>query len=107
MAAAVLRRNFADDTKSSRAVVLGSVYSIAVADVLATFSNAEFIVSATKWIAKDEAVNLSILSKAANRMSLRITSQAEVYTLIGLSVLLLPLVIFIVGMVLTLRRRHL
>ena len=107
MAAAVLRHNFADAAKSGRAVLIGSVYSITDATVLNSFNNGEFVLSAVKWAAKDDAVNLSIISKTANRGSLQIASQNEMYILAALSIVVLPLVILVFGIVVWLRRRHL
>ncbi|MDR1569711.1 MAG: Gldg family protein [Oscillospiraceae bacterium] len=106
-AVAALRHNFTDDSKSSRAIVMGSVSSIASSTLLNQFSNGEFVMSAVKWASKDAAVNISVLSKQASRGSLQITSQAEMYLLAGLSILLLPVLILAAGITVTLRRRHL
>ncbi|GHU68607.1 hypothetical protein FACS1894184_11010 [Clostridia bacterium] len=107
MATAVLRHNFADPSKESRAIALGSVGAIASSQAITQFNNGEFIMSALKWTAKDDAVNLSVMSKQAQRGALRITSQSEVYVLAGLSILLLPLLTLAAALVVTLRRRHL
>ncbi|MDR0396008.1 MAG: GldG family protein [Oscillospiraceae bacterium] len=107
LAAAILRHNFADTSKDSRAVVIGSVSSIAAYDALHTFNNGAFVLSALKWAAKDEAVNLSVYSKTAQRGTLQITSMSEIYLLAGLSILLLPLLTLAAALIVTLRRRHL
>ncbi|MDR1262789.1 MAG: GldG family protein [Oscillospiraceae bacterium] len=107
MATAILRHNFADSTKESRAIALGSVSALASSEALNLFSNGEFIMSALKWAAKDDAVNLSVMSKQAARSQLQITSQSEIYLLAGLSILLLPLITLVAALVVTLRRRHL
>ncbi|GHU73845.1 hypothetical protein AGMMS49992_13710 [Clostridia bacterium] len=107
LAAAVQRRNFADTSKDSHALAIGSIGSIASSSILNYFSNGEFVMSAFKWVGKDAAVNLSVMSKTAQRGSLRLTSQSEVYLLAGLSILLLPLLTLAAALVVTLRRRHL
>lgn len=107
MSAASLRHNFADDTKSSRAVALGSIASIADSTLLNQFNNGEFVMSTAKWVSKDEAANISVMSKQASRGYLKIQSQAEMYLLAGLSILLMPVVVLVAGLVVTLRRRHL
>ncbi|MDR1600772.1 MAG: GldG family protein [Oscillospiraceae bacterium] len=107
MAAAILRHNFADDAKDSRVVVIGGAGTISSSTPLNYFSNGEFLMSALKWAAKDDAINLSVYSKTAQRGSLQLTSQSEVYLLAGLSIILLPLMTLIAALVVTLRRRHL
>ena len=107
IAVAVQRMDFANTDKESRVVLLGSTVAIIDGQMLNSFYNGEFLLSAVKWATKDEAVNLSIVSKTATRARFAISSASEFYTLAVISVGLLPVLVLIAGVVMWKRRRHL
>lgn len=104
---AVQHMDFTTAGKESRVVLLGSTVAITESQLLNSFYNGEFLLSAVKWATKDEAVNLSIVSKTATRAQLAISTASEFYTLAALSVGLLPLLVLIAGVAVWMRRRHL
>lgn len=107
LAVSVERRNYMEPAKESRVVLFGSTPSIAAEEMLNSFYNGELLVSTVKWATKDEAVNLSIVSKTAQRAGLQIPSASVFYTLGALVVLVIPLAVLALGVVVWLRRRHL
>lgn len=107
LAAAVQHLNYADADKESRIVVLGSSLTITEQQLLNSFNNGEFLLSAVKWATKDEAINLSIVSKTNMRAQLNITSTAQRNMLGVIVVIGMPLVVLLCGIVVWLRRRHL
>lgn len=97
----------ADQSRNSRVVLLGSALTITSPDLLNSFYNGEFVLSAFRWLSRDAAVKLNIVSKTASRGALQITSQSQLYTLAAIAIAALPLLIFIVGIIVCTRRRHL
>ena len=104
---AVQRHDATNAGKESRVVLLGSTLAVMDSQLLNSFFNGEFLLSAVKWATKDEAVNLSIVSKTATRTRLAISSASQFYTLAVIAVGLLPLLVLIAGVAVWMRRRHL
>lgn len=107
VAVASLHHDFVNSANESRAVLIGSATTVASSSMLNQFSNGDFVMSAMKWVAKDEAADVSVISKTATRGLLRIQSQAELYLLAGLAILLMPVIVLAVALIVNLRRRHL
>lgn len=97
----------AEGENESRIILLGSNSMITAEQMLASFHNGEFLLSALKWAAKDEAVNLSILGKTAQREALTIGSSSEYYTLAALVAGVIPLLALLAGGFVWHRRRRL
>jgi len=107
LAVSVERKNYLEPEKESRVVLFGSTPAIADLQMLSSFFNDELLVSTVKWVTKDEAVNLSIMSKTAQRAGLRIPSASVLNALGALTVFVIPLAVLAMGVVVWLRRRHL
>jgi len=107
LAVSVERKNYTEPDKESRVILFGSTPAIAADQMLNAYYNGELLLSTVKWATKDESVNLSIVSKTAQRTGFQIQSASEFYTLGALVVLVIPLVVLAPGIVVWLRRRHL
>ncbi len=97
------------DTREARAVVTASSFFLyperAIGVPLKGPGNADFLYNALDWLYGRRQL-LSIRAKSLTQFPLRM-NQLQFYLFAGISIILIPLLVFAAGLVVWLRRRHL
>lgn len=107
LAAAVQHTPAGQGGVESRVLAVGSSGAIVADQILNAFHNGEFLISAIKWAMKDSSMDLNIVSKTAQRETLRIDSASTYYTLGAVVVVVMPLLVLAGSLIVWRKRRHL
>lgn len=107
VARAMLKANESDPTKDIRIVLLGSYYSMADTSLLNYAYNMNFTMNAFNWLVNRADASVDISSKLMANNTLAIPDIATAYTLAGIVVIAIPLIVLVGGIVVWRRRRSL
>ena len=105
--ALALRKVDADGNDAGgKIVVFGSAGFVTSSSFYGISGNTDLLLGAIRWM-NGETDTVTIIGKNLMTNSLRFTSTAEMYTMAGIAVILLPVLVLAAGLVVWLRRRHL
>ncbi len=95
-----------DQTKDTRIVAVGSVYTLVNSDIYNSSSNSSFTRMALNWLINRQD-NTYVRGKAIADTALAIPNQGVLLGLSGIVVIAIPLIVLILGVIVFLKRRRL
>lgn len=99
-------RSFEGDKPNGRLVALGGSGLVNQSAINRSYSNAEFLLGAVRWLLQSEDTVVDVRFKTAQREALQIPSQQTAYTLAGVLVAI-GLILCLTGLIICGRRKNL
>lgn len=96
-----------NDDNSAYFVGFASSSFVQSGDFLSMFGNQDLVLNSLSWMQTEKGSDITISSKSLGSSTLNITTQAQLYTLMAVSIITLPVILLVIGLTVYLRRRHL
>ena len=107
IAAALEKTNSSNDDDTARAVIIYNTAFATSTQYTNYTNNMDLVLNAANWMRNTSQDDIYIRAKALTNPVLIMQSQAQLISVLAVSVLLIPVVMLVVGIAVYLKRKHL